>query len=86
MLVETETAAPTVAGLDIVELIKQHEGRNYELQSEHVNPANVRTLKTIGFDHCYVRAEGPYLWDVEGVKYLDMFSGSDATIRMYDGC
>jgi ornithine--oxo-acid transaminase len=56
-------------------LLKEHEGRNYELHSEHVNPANVRTLKTIGFDRCYVRAEGPYLWDVEGNQYLDMLSG-----------
>ena len=61
--------------LDIVGLLKQHAGRNYELQSEHVNPANVRALKTIGFDRCYVRAEGPYLWDVKGEKYLDMLGG-----------
>ncbi|MGB7768704.1 MAG: aspartate aminotransferase family protein [Verrucomicrobiia bacterium] len=61
--------------LNIVELLKQHAGRNYELQSEHVNPANVRALKTIGFDRCYVRAEGPYLWDVKGEKYLDLLSG-----------
>jgi len=63
------------APLDIGALLKQHEGRNYELHSSHVNPANVRTLKTIGFDRCYVRAEGPYLWDVQGIKYLDMLSG-----------
>jgi len=63
------------APLDIRALLKQHEGRNYELHSAHVNPANVRTLKTIGFDRCYVRAEGPYLWDVQGNKYLDMLSG-----------
>jgi ornithine--oxo-acid transaminase len=61
--------------LNIGALLKQHEGRNYELHGAHVNPANVRTLKTIGFDRCYVRAEGPYLWDVEGTKYLDMLSG-----------
>ena len=61
--------------LDIVGLLKQHAGENYELQSEHVNPANVRALKTIGFDRCYVRAEGPYLWDINGVKYLDLLSG-----------
>jgi ornithine--oxo-acid transaminase len=61
--------------LDIRALLKQHEGRNYELHSAHVNPSNVRTLKTIGFDRCYVRAEGPYLWDVEGTKYLDMLAG-----------
>jgi ornithine--oxo-acid transaminase len=61
--------------LDIVGLLKQHAGENYELQSEHVNPANVRALRTIGFDRCYVRAEGPYLWDIKGVKYLDLLSG-----------
>jgi ornithine--oxo-acid transaminase len=61
--------------LDIAGLLKQHAGRNYELQSEHVNPANVRALKTIGFDRCYVRAEGPYLWDVKGEKYLDLLGG-----------
>jgi ornithine--oxo-acid transaminase len=64
-----------VAGLDIKSLIKEKEGLNYELHSQHVNPANVRTLKAIGFDRCYVRAEGPYLWDLEGHQYLDMLSG-----------
>src|SRR5690242_10244086 len=60
---------------DIRALLQQHEGRNYELHTAHVNPANTRTLRTIGFDRCYVRAEGPYLWDVEGAKYLDMLAG-----------
>ncbi len=63
------------APLDIVSLLKDNEGRNYELHSAHVNPSNVRTLKTIGFDRCYTRAEGQYLWDIEGVKYLDLLSG-----------
>lgn len=62
-------------GLNIIELLKQHAGENYELNSLHVNPANVRALKTIGFDRCYVRAEGPYLWDVKGEKYLDLLGG-----------
>jgi len=61
--------------LNIVELLKQNAGRNYDLQAEHINPANVRALKTIGFDRCYVRAEGPYLWDIQGEKYLDLLSG-----------
>jgi ornithine--oxo-acid transaminase len=72
---EIPKPAPTTGGLDIRALIEEHEGRNYELQSQHINPANVRTLKTIGFDRCYVRAEGPYLWDTAGIKYLDMLSG-----------
>ena len=76
MLLATEQArAGKAAGLDIVALLKAHEGENYSLHAEHINPANVRTLKTIGFDRCYVRAEGPYLWDVQGTQYLDMLSG-----------
>ncbi len=67
----TETKPP----LDLRALCRQHEGRNYELHAAHINPANVRTLKTIGFDRCYVRAEGPYLWDTTGARYLDMLSG-----------
>ena len=61
--------------LDLVALLQEHAGKNYELHAEHINPANVRTLKTIGFDRCYTRAEGAYLWDVEGEKYLDLLSG-----------
>jgi len=73
----TANPPPAVARppLDIAALVKKHAGKNYELHAEHINPANVRTLKTIGFDRCYTRAEGPYLWDVKGEKYLDMLSG-----------
>jgi ornithine--oxo-acid transaminase len=74
MNADTDTN-PGPAPLDIRALIQQHEGRNYELHAAHVNPANARMLKTIGFDRCYVRAQGPYLWDVQGTKYLDMLSG-----------
>jgi ornithine--oxo-acid transaminase len=72
---QTERPAGESAGLDICALLKEHEGRNYDLHAAHVNPANCRTLKTIGFDRCYVRAEGPYLWDTEGTKYLDFLAG-----------
>ena len=61
--------------LDIRGLIARYEGRNYELHEQHVNPQYVKVLRTIGFDRCYVRAQGPYLWDVEGTRYLDMNSG-----------
>jgi ornithine--oxo-acid transaminase len=61
--------------LDLAALVKEYAGQNYALHAEHINPANVRTLKTIGFDRCYTRAEGAYLWDVKGIKYLDMLSG-----------
>ncbi|MGD9539283.1 MAG: aspartate aminotransferase family protein [Alphaproteobacteria bacterium] len=60
---------------DIAALLKAHEGENYALHEAHINPVFARMLKTIGFDRCYVRAEGPYLWDVKGEKYLDFLSG-----------
>ena len=63
------------APLDIGKLLEEHAGENYDLHQQHINPAHARTLKTIGFDRCYVRAEGPYLWDAAGVKYLDFLSG-----------
>lgn len=75
MQMATAASEPRPSGLDIRALLKEHQGQNYELHAQHVNPSNVKTLKTIGFDHCYVRAEGPYLWDVQGTKYLDMLSG-----------
>ena len=50
------------------------QGRQYDLHAEHVNPAFVKMLRTIGFDKGYVRGEGPYLWDKEGNKYLDLLT------------
>ncbi len=43
--------------------------------AEHVNPRFARALGLIGFDHTYVRAQGPYLWDADGRRYLDMLAG-----------
>ncbi|HVU26423.1 MAG TPA: aspartate aminotransferase family protein [Verrucomicrobiae bacterium] len=72
---KSDTLTEESTGLDICALLKENEGRNYELHAEHINPSNAKTLKTIGFDRCYVRAEGQYLWDTEGTKYLDFLSG-----------
>ncbi len=40
-----------------------------------MNPQFARVLKTIGYDRFYVRAEGQYLWDEKGRKYLDFLGG-----------
>ena len=61
--------------LDIKKLLSEHEGQNYALHQAHVNPMFAKVLRTIGFDRCYVRAEGPYLWDDSGARYLDMLGG-----------
>ena len=55
--------------------LAQHQGRQYDLHAEHINPVFVKMLRTIGFDKAYVRGEGCYLWDADGNKYLDLLTG-----------
>ena len=61
--------------INIKQLLTSAKGENYDLHEKHVNPRFVKTLSTIGFDRCYTRAEGQYLWDIEGHRYLDMLAG-----------
>ncbi|RMF96397.1 MAG: aspartate aminotransferase family protein [Gammaproteobacteria bacterium] len=61
--------------LDVAQLLASAAGQNYRLHAEHVNPRFATVLRTIGFDRCYERAAGPYLWDIGGRRYLDMISG-----------
>ena len=60
---------------NIQTLLNKAEGKNYELHGAHINPRFAKTLHTIGFDRCYTRAEGQYLWDNHGDRYLDMLGG-----------
>src|SRR5438876_5014716 len=60
---------------DFIDWLREQEGRAYDLHCDHVNPAFVKMLRTIGFDKCYVRGEGGYLWDADGNKYLDLLTG-----------
>ncbi len=59
----------------IRELLKQQSGRQFELHDRSLNTQLVNVLRTIGFDRNYVRAEGPYLYDDKGDRYLDLLSG-----------
>src|SRR5580765_821600 len=60
---------------DFFAWLEQHKGREYDLHTDHINPAFVKMLKAIGFDKGYVRGAGCYLWDADGNKYLDMLTG-----------
>ena len=60
---------------DIKNLIEKRWGENYSLHERHVNPQFVRVLRTIGFDKIYKKAQGAYLFDGEGNRYLDLLSG-----------
>ena len=50
-------------------------GDEHERWARTINPQFVRILRTIGFDRTWARAEGPYLYDGDGNRYLDMLGG-----------
>jgi ornithine--oxo-acid transaminase len=60
---------------EVSKTLLQRRGENYKLHSEFMNPQLARVLKTLGFDRFYSRAEGCYLYDDEGNRYLDFLSG-----------
>ena len=41
-----------------------------------INPSRVRVLKSAGLDLVEGRREGPYVWDLEGRKYIDCMTGA----------
>ena len=60
---------------DLREMVRRHQGEQFSLLSEYINPQMAKVLKTIGFDPAYVRGQGAHLWDDRGNDYLDMLSG-----------
>jgi ornithine--oxo-acid transaminase len=50
-------------------------GDAHELWARTINPQFVRVLRTIRFDRPWARAEGAYLFDANGDRYLDMLGG-----------
>lgn len=60
---------------DLDEVLASHKGENFELYSRHINPQLVKVLRSIGFDRFYSRAEGAYLYDDTGHRYLDFLAG-----------
>jgi ornithine--oxo-acid transaminase len=60
---------------DLRQLVTNRAAEKRGLFDRHLNAQLVRVLQTIGFDADYVRAEGAYLFDDEGRRYLDLLSG-----------
>src|SRR6059058_2795184 len=50
-------------------------GDDLDRWARTINPQFVRVLRTIDFDRTWERAEGAYLWDADGNRYLDMLGG-----------
>jgi len=59
----------------MAELIEKRQGQQYALHKRFINPSLARVQAIIGFDKIYTRGEGPYLWDADGNRYLDLLSG-----------
>ena len=61
--------------LRLGELVAARRHESVDLWGRTINPQFARVLKKIGFDREWVRAEGAYLWDARGDKFLDMLGG-----------
>jgi ornithine--oxo-acid transaminase len=60
---------------DLAALLADHQGESFGLHSQFMNPQLVKVLTTLGFDRNYVGADGSYLIDDQGRRYLDFLSG-----------
>ena len=61
--------------MKILDLIGERLPEKYDLHERYLNGQIVKVLKTIGYDVAYTEARGPYLFDAQGNRYLDLLSG-----------
>lgn len=61
--------------LDISEMFADRQFQRNTLHTRYLNEQLVRVLKTIGYDVGFQRGQGPYLFDRDGDRYLDLLSG-----------
>jgi ornithine--oxo-acid transaminase len=64
----------SVCAPDIASIAAEHE-RGYDLNAHYMNEPLVRILRTIGYDVDFRSGKGPYLYDGQGKRYLDLLSG-----------
>src|SRR4030088_1672314 len=62
-------------GFDLPGLLEGRRGQAYELHARYLTPQLPRMLHAIGFDMAYERAEGAYLYDRDGNRYLNFLAG-----------
>src|SRR6201984_1351547 len=63
------------ANLDVSEMFVERQAQRSSMHARHLNEQLVRVLKTIGYDVGFQKGQGQYLYDREGVRYLDLLSG-----------
>ncbi|MEO8316970.1 MAG: aspartate aminotransferase family protein [Bradyrhizobium sp.] len=63
------------ADLDVPGMFFDRQSQRSSLHARHLNEQLVRVLKTIGYDVDFQEGRGQYLFDRDGVRYLDLLSG-----------
>jgi ornithine--oxo-acid transaminase len=59
----------------LARLLAARAGEGIGLYGRYSNPRFVQILKILGFDRDWARAEGAYLYDRKGTRYLDWLGG-----------
>jgi ornithine--oxo-acid transaminase len=64
-----------MSDFSLAELLESRRDEDLDLWARTINPQFARVLRTIGFDRTWTRAEGAYLFDEDGDRFLDMLGG-----------
>src|SRR6201986_321120 len=65
----------TYPNIDVSEMFVDRQGQRSSMHARHLNEQLVRVLKTIGYDVGFQKGQGQYLFERDGVRYLDLLSG-----------
>src|SRR5437868_14676464 len=63
------------SNLDVSEMFVERQAQRSSMHARHLNEQLVRVLTNIGYDVGFQKGQGQYLFDREGVRYLDLLSG-----------
>lgn len=55
--------------------IRRHMTSASHLSRRHIHPRLLQMFELAGLDAVFNRAEGPWMWDANGVRYLDLLAG-----------
>ncbi len=69
------TGGRSAGDFDLRALLATRASEAFSLHERYMNPQMPRILRTLGFDRDYVRAEGAWLYDADGRRYLDFLAG-----------
>jgi ornithine--oxo-acid transaminase len=68
-------ALSALSRVSVADALVERRGEEAALHARFLNPQFVRVLRTIGFDRTWAGADGAYLIDAAGDRYLDMLGG-----------